>query len=96
LHKGKIALFFGSELSELSKIVMNNADEFVKIPMVGFTESFNISVSAALCLYDLTGRLRNTDINWQLSQSKKDEILFDWLKKSIKDSKRILERYINP
>ncbi len=93
LTKGKVALFFGSELPGLSKAVMDNADEFVKIPMVGFTESFNISVSAALCLYELSGRLRKSDIHWELSQSEKDEILFKWLKTSIKDSKRILERF---
>lgn len=92
LSKGKIALFFGSELPGLSNIVMENADEFVKIPMHGFTESFNISVSAAICLYDLTKRLRNSNINWKLTQDQKDDILFEWLKTSIKDSKRILER----
>jgi len=93
LKKGKIALFFGSELPGLSNIVMDNADEFVRIPMVGFTESFNISVSAALSLYDLTSRLRNSDIKWQLSELEKNDILFEWLKTSIKDSERILKRY---
>lgn len=93
LEKGKIALFFGSELPGLSETVMDNADEFVKIPMVGFTESFNISVSAALSLYDLTGRLRKSSIDWGLSEKEKTDILFEWLKNSIKDSKRILERY---
>ncbi len=93
LHKGKIALFFGSELPGLSDIVMENADEFVKIPMFGFTESFNISVSAALCLYEISLKLRKSEINWQLSQVEKEEILCEWLKVSIKDSKGILERY---
>lgn len=93
LSKGKIALLFGSELPGLSKIAMDNADEFLKIPMYGFTESFNISVSAAICQYDLTNRLRESDLKWQLSQEEKDELLFEWLKCSIKDSKNILDRY---
>ncbi len=93
LNKGKIALFFGSELPGLSDLVMQNADEFVKIPMQGFTESFNISVSAAICLYDITNRLRKSEINWQLQQDEKDKIMFNWLTNTIKDSKNILERF---
>ncbi|OFX59184.1 MAG: RNA methyltransferase, partial [Bacteroidetes bacterium GWA2_30_7] len=54
LNKGKIALFFGTELTGLSSEVINNADEFLKIPMYGFTESFNISVSAGIILHDLS------------------------------------------
>ena len=95
LTKGKIALFFGSELPGLSDIVMQNADEFVKIPMQGFTESFNISVSAAICLYDITKRLRTSQIQWQLEDDEKDEIMFHWLKNTIKDSKNILNRLPN-
>lgn len=93
LEKGKIALFFGSELPGLSKTVMDNADEFVKINMVGFTESFNISVSAAICLYELTNKLRNSNINWELSKDEKDEIMFQWMKISIKDSENIIKLY---
>jgi tRNA (guanosine-2'-O-)-methyltransferase len=91
LSKGKIALFFGSERPGLSKIVMDNADEFVKIPMYGFTESYNISVSAALCLYDIVNRLRKTEINWHLSFTEKQELLAQWLKISVKDSTNILK-----
>lgn len=91
LSKGKIALFFGSERPGLSQIVMDNADEFVKIPMYGFTESYNISVSAAICLYDIVNRLRKTEINWHLSFNEKEELLAQWLKISVKDSGNILK-----
>lgn len=91
LTKGKIALFFGSERPGLSQIVMDNADEFVKIPMYGFTESYNISVSAAICLYDIVNRLRKTEINWQLSFTEKEELLAHWLRISVKDSDNILK-----
>ena len=93
VEKGKFALFFGSELPGLSDIVLNNADDFLKINMFGFTESFNISVSAALCLYELTKKMRKTEINWQLSQAEKDEIMVNWLKYSIKDSENIIKYY---
>jgi tRNA (guanosine-2'-O-)-methyltransferase len=61
--------------------------------MVGFTESFNISVSAALCLYSITTRLRNSDVKWQLTADERDDILLDWLKTSIKDSENIVKLY---
>ena len=52
------ALVFGTEIDGVTDTVFDMADEFVKIPMYGFTESFNISVSAALCMYELTTRIR--------------------------------------
>ncbi|MBO7571206.1 MAG: RNA methyltransferase [Bacteroidales bacterium] len=93
LTKGKIALFFGSEKPGLSDIVMQNADEFVRIPMYGFTESFNISVSAALCLYELTTRLRNSDINWHLSLEERTELLAQWLKLSARSAEGLIKEY---
>jgi tRNA (guanosine-2'-O-)-methyltransferase len=93
LKKGKIALLFGTELHGLSKEAFDLADEYLKIPMYGFTESFNISVSAAIILHHLSHQLRNSDIKWQFSQNEKDEILTMWLKKSIKASEQIVKKY---
>ena len=87
------ALFFGTERDGLSEEILQKADGFLKIPMVGFTESLNISVSAAIIIQNLMHRLRNSDINWQLSE---DEILkkrLQWARSSIKDIKRIEGRY---
>jgi len=81
LTQGKTALFFGTELKGLSNEMIDHADEFLKIPMFGFTESFNISVSAAIILHHLTTSLRKSEINWQLSDHEKEEILLTWLKK---------------
>lgn len=89
----KSAFFFGTERDGLSEEVLKNADGFLKIPMVGFTESLNISVSAAITLQNLTSRLRKSDIKWQLSE---EEILvkrLQWAKNTIKDIKRIEKRY---
>lgn len=89
----KSAFFFGTERDGLSEEVLKNADGFLKIPMVGFTESLNISVSAAITLQNLTNRLRKSDVKWQLSE---EEILvkrLQWAKNSIKDIKRIEARY---
>lgn len=89
----KSAIFFGTEKLGLSEEVMQQADGFLKIPMVGFTESLNISVSAAIVIQDLTNRIRKSDINWQLTE---DEVLdkrLDWTRKSIKDITLIENRY---
>ena len=87
------ALCFGTEKEGLSEEIMQKADGFLKIPMVGFTESLNISVSAAIILQNLTNRLRNSDIPWQLTEVQILEKRLDWARKSIKDIKRIEARY---
>ncbi len=80
------ALFFGTEKEGLSQEIIDQADGFLKIPMVGFTESLNISVSAAIILQNLTNRLRLSTIEWELSEDEKLEKRIDWAKKTIKDS----------
>ncbi len=93
LEKGKIAVMFGSELPGLSQIAMDNADEFLKIPMYGFTESFNISVSAAIILNRLSERLRQSGIKYHLSATEKDEIIFNWLKQNVKNPEALEEKF---
>lgn len=87
------ALFFGTERDGLSQEVIDRADGFLKIPMVGFTESLNISVSAAIIIQDLTERLRKSGLDWQLSETEILEKRLDWARNSIKDIKRIEARY---
>jgi tRNA (guanosine-2'-O-)-methyltransferase len=87
------ALFFGTERDGLSEEILQKADGFLKIPMVGFTESLNISVSAAIIIQNLTNRLRSSDIKWQLSDEEILEKRLAWAKSSIKDIKRIEARY---
>ena len=87
------ALFFGTERDGLSDEIMRQADGYLKIPMVGFTESLNISVSAAIILQNLSNRLRQSNISWQLSEVEILEKRLAWAKNSIKDIKRIEQRY---
>jgi len=79
------ALFFGTERHGLSEEVMQQADGFLKIPMVGYTESLNISVSAAIIIQDITNRLRQSEVKWQLNETEILEKRLDWTRKSIKD-----------
>jgi tRNA (guanosine-2'-O-)-methyltransferase len=87
------ALFFGTERDGLSEEILKRADGFLKIPMVGFTESLNISVSAAIIIQNLTERLRKSNIQWQLSEDEIIEKRLQWAKNTIKDIKRIEARY---
>ena len=87
------AIYFGTEKEGLSEEVIAQADGYIKIPMVGFTESLNISVSAAIIIQDITTRLRQSDVEWQLSEEEILEKRLHWAKNTIKDIKRIEKRY---
>ena len=67
---------------------------FVRIPMYGFTESYNISVSAALVLHDVVNRLKKSDINWALSEEELMDKRIDWAVKSLKSGHQILEQLL--
>jgi tRNA (guanosine-2'-O-)-methyltransferase len=95
LSKGKAAFVFGSELPGISGTILNEADEFLKIPMAGFTESFNISVSAAIVMFYLTQKLREQDhIPWQLTDGEKDRLMLQWLRTTIKRSSLLEEQFL--
>lgn len=87
------ALFFGTETDGLSEEVLQEADEFIQIPMYGFTESLNISVSAAIILQDISARLRKSNVDWQLSEEDKLKKRLDWAKKNVKNSGDIIDRF---
>jgi tRNA (guanosine-2'-O-)-methyltransferase len=73
-----LAVCFGHEQTGISQTLMNHADEFVKIPMAGFTESFNVSVAAGILLFELTGKIRNSQVKWQLTEKEKQALRFEW------------------
>ncbi len=87
------ALFFGTEKLGLSEEVMQQADGFLKIPMVGFTESLNISVSAAIIIQNLTNRLRRSNIDWKLSDAEILEKRLHWARNSVRNIKDVEKRY---
>ena len=89
----KTAFVFGVEAEGVSDYVLENADGFLKIPMVGFTESLNISVAAAIILQEVTTKLRNSVLDWQLSEEEKEVLYFDWVRKTIKNAAKIEEHY---
>ena len=94
IGKQKIALIFGAEVNGCSKETLKLADKRMKIPMYGFTESFNISVSVSLCLQHLTYKLRNSAVNWRMTEEEQEKTLLQWLRNSIKSSSQIEEKYL--
>lgn len=94
VEKGKIAVLFGTEMHGLTKQALEHSDEFLRIPMFGFTESFNISVSAALVMHNLVMRVREQNAHWKLTEPEAQELLLSWLKKSIKSSKQLEEKFM--
>lgn len=89
----KAAIFFGRETEGLSNDVLEAADDFIYIPMVGFTESLNISVSAAITLQHIMTQLKSSDTSWQLSSKEMFEKKMEWTQKMIKDVDRIIARW---
>lgn len=91
-----VALVFGSEGPGISEEARAEADYFVRIPMFGFTESYNISVAAALTLQSVTQRVRsNPDLPWRLPESEHSRILGDWASRTVKDADGLLQRLRN-
>lgn len=79
----KTALVFGTELDGISDEILSLADDTIHIPMYGFTESFNLSVSAAICIQSFINKLHQSTENWKLSNSEKELIRLNWLAKSV-------------
>lgn len=90
---GKTALFFGTEKEGLSNTVLEAAEASLSIPMVGFSESLNVSVSAAIILQKIASDLRKSDLPWALTKEEILEKRLDWTCKTIKNVDQIIERF---
>lgn len=90
---GRSAIVIGSEGPGVSQVAMDMADDYICIPNSGFTESFNLSVSASIILFSLLQRLRASHIDWHLSADEKNELLLDWYKKSVRHPDDLLKRF---
>lgn len=89
-----MALVFGTEGDGISQDVIDMADEFVKIPMYGFTESFNISVSAAVSMYALRTRLEKSDVSWRMSREELLKLKIKWCTRIIPHGSKVVPEVI--
>ncbi|MEX0770548.1 MAG: RNA methyltransferase [Balneolaceae bacterium] len=90
----KLSLMFGSELSGLSDKALEMADIRCRIPMEGFTESFNISVSASLFMYELSRKLKNSGMEWRLTEKEKLKLRYEWLLKTLKAGDQLVDKFL--
>ncbi|POQ99140.1 RNA methyltransferase [Alkalispirochaeta sphaeroplastigenens] len=92
LEQGPLALLFGTEKEGLTDTALAAADEYLRIPMTGFVESLNISVSAAVTLHTLTERLRESSLDWQIPREEQEHLLHRWLFGSVRHAREIISR----
>jgi len=94
--RGPFALVFGTEHAGISDEAIAAADEFLRIPMCGMVESLNVSASAAILIYMLSERMRRSEIEWRLTPAQQTEIVYRWMRRSVADAARILDRRFPP
>lgn len=92
--ESKVALLFGNELRGVSSYALQHADQKIRIPMYGFTESLNISVSVAICLNALITRLHASSEDFGLSEEEKGAMRLDWYRKIVKRSDLIEREFL--
>lgn len=90
----KTALVFGAEKHGLTSYTQTHADAIAKIPMRGFTESFNVSVSVAVALHHLTQKLRRSKIPWAIDADQGKAIKMLWTLRSIRSPRTLLREYL--
>lgn len=88
------AFMFGTELTGLSEEAVALADKCVKIPMYGFTESFNISNSVAILISQWIERLHASQVSWHLTDDEKEELYAEWLQKSVRSSDFLVRNFL--
>jgi tRNA (guanosine-2'-O-)-methyltransferase len=94
VEASKLALVFGNELRGISDYALTHADEKVRIPMHGFTESLNISVSVAICLSTLIKKIHRSEKNFFLTDAEKDTIKLAWYRKIVRRSDLIEREFL--
>jgi tRNA (guanosine-2'-O-)-methyltransferase len=95
VKNNKIAIILGTELTGLSEKALSFADKRMKINMYGFTESLNISVSAAICCQSISSKMRKETTGWEVTEEEKTDILLNWIRNSIKSGKQIEEKFLD-
>ena len=87
------ALLFGTEEEGLTEEAIALADDFLCLPMYGFTQSFNVSVTVAITLSRIAERLRESDVAWSLSEKEKTELTLEWYRGIVKRHELLEEEF---
>ncbi|MEM7107085.1 MAG: RNA methyltransferase [Bacteroidota bacterium] len=89
-----IALIFGTEKEGLSHNSKEFCDQFATVPMYGFTESFNVSVSAALCMNAIAQKLFKSNVHWRLTEHEKKELKLQWFREIVHRSDLLEKEFL--
>lgn len=89
-----IALVFGTEMEGVSQEILDFADETLAIPMYGFTRSFNVSVAASICMYELKQKLIKSGVDYKLDEEKLLKMKIRWAVNSIRSGEQIFQKYL--
>ena len=93
LASGPVAVVFGTEKHGISEEVKEAADVFLRIPMVGFVESFNLSASAAIVFHVLSRRIRQEGLPWRLKAEDAERVLFNWIRHTAPHAESLVKRF---
>ncbi len=84
-----LAVCFGTEWEGITDELREKADYKVAIPMYGFTESFNVSVSVALTLQALRKRLEDSELPWRFTEKEQTQLKLEWCERYMKNGGRV-------
>jgi len=93
LRSGPVAIVFGGEKHGISARALEKADSTLRVPMVGFIESFNLSASAAIILYILSQRLRNEALPWELEDDDAERVMLEWACRTAPHAERLIRQF---
>jgi len=91
-----VALVFGNEHAGLTADAIAACDGAVSIPMHGFTQSFNLSVSVALCLSRLAARRRAAlGAAGDLPAERRARLRARWFALKIRGAEGVVDRHVS-
>jgi len=89
-----LAFLYGNEREGLSPYALEHADAYLRLPMYGFVESYNISVSVAITLAYVVEKLHRLEVPWRLSETERDELLLTWYRHTIDRAERLEQAFL--
>lgn len=92
------AVVFGTEYYGVSDQAVALADECIHIPMVGFTDSLNISVSCGIILQEYRRQMIKNKTSWHLSPKEVEITRLQWYMNSVRNIDYYIQNFlsINP
>ena len=88
-----VAVIMGTELTGISEIAKSMADVSLVIPMMGFTQSLNVSVASGIILSQLSPITRALNESFPYSEEQRLDAMLHWSKNAIYWSNTIVDQF---